>query len=81
MSILDLTGIAQQFGDKILYEDLELHLNKGNILPDRTKWRRKKYLIKIITGEQRMKHDRLAKKSRGYWIRCEVDRRYRFELF
>lgn len=43
MSILDLTGIAQQFGDKILYEDLELHLNKGTPRPDRTKWRRKKY--------------------------------------
>ena len=53
MSILDLTGIAQQFGDKILYEDLELHLNKGEHLGlIGQNGAGKSTLIKIITGEQ-----------------------------
>lgn len=53
MSVLDLTGIAQQFGDKILYEDLELHLNKGEHLGlIGQNGAGKSTLIKIITGEQ-----------------------------
>lgn len=52
MSLLDLTNISQQFADKILYEDLNLHLNKGEHLGlIGQNGAGKSTLIKIITGD------------------------------
>ncbi|GMC02777.1 multidrug ABC transporter ATP-binding protein [Enterococcus thailandicus] len=52
MSILTLTNITQQFGDKILYEDVQLQLNAGEHLGlIGQNGAGKSTLIKIITGE------------------------------
>lgn len=52
MSLLDVTNITQQFGEKVLYEELELHLNPGEHLGlIGQNGAGKSTLIKIITGE------------------------------
>ena len=52
MSILTLTNITQQFGDKILYENVQLQVNAGEHLGlIGQNGAGKSTLIKIITGE------------------------------
>ncbi len=52
MSILDLTNITQQFGEKILYENVHLQLNPGeHVGLIGQNGAGKSTLIKIITGE------------------------------
>ncbi|MFV0560103.1 MAG: ABC-F family ATP-binding cassette domain-containing protein [Enterococcus sp.] len=52
MSILTLNNITQQFGDKVLYEDVNLQLNAGEHLGlIGQNGAGKSTLIKIITGE------------------------------
>ena len=52
MSLLTLTNITQQFGDKILYENVQLQVNAGEHLGlIGQNGAGKSTLIKIITGE------------------------------